>query len=194
MRAPSARRGHDRPEHLHAGPRVAHDRGVIGDVAFIERIAVSEDASLGGFRLQDAQRFGVLGKRVLALECGGRDRNERAEHDGCCDGDAELCHLSPPPWWSREPILGSNSWFQFLVPIPGSNSWFQLLALLSLRRDRQEKVQTPSRSTGKAGKTFFSCGRNILFIRSLRPGEAGWLLRLAGDTNNGNNQTRRVAC
>src|SRR5262245_27558416 len=76
----------------------------------MERIAVGEDTGFGGFRLQDPQRFRVLGERVLAFESGRRERYERAEHHGCCDGDAELCHCPLHPWWSRKPNPLANPW------------------------------------------------------------------------------------
>src|SRR5262245_53551330 len=104
----------------------------------MERIAVGEDTGLGGFRLQNAQRFGVLGQRMLALECGGRDRNERAEHHGS-DGDAELCHCPLHP----RVMSGSHS----LAP--------KSFAHMSLSLGGREKVQIRSRSTGNDGETMW---------------------------------------
>src|SRR5262245_66363302 len=106
----------------------------------MERIAVGEDAGLVSFRLQDPQHLGVLGERVLAFESGRRDRNERAEHHGCCDGDAELCHCPLHPWWLE------------------SNPSGQSLALMSIGRDQWEKVQYHHGAPPKIGVTFFFSG------------------------------------
>jgi hypothetical protein len=70
---------------------------------FIERVLLSQHARFGGsasrWRTASAYSAGVC---LHSSAAAGWD--DRADHQGCCDGDTELCHSPLHHWWLPEPF------------------------------------------------------------------------------------------